>query len=187
MGAVGRPARTSRMARSKRLKVFRTAVGFHDAYVAAPSRKAALAAWGASNDLFAIGAAEQVDDPKLIEEVLARPGEVIRRSRGGLAEQIAALPRQKDDPWERKVRKPRSRKPAPPPTRERLEGAEAALKAFETEASAAIAALQEREDALRREREALEKWHRASADKLEARLAKEKERYEIALARWREL
>ena len=35
------------MARTGRLKVFRTSIGFHDAYVAAPSRKAALEAWGA--------------------------------------------------------------------------------------------------------------------------------------------
>jgi hypothetical protein len=28
-----------------KLKVFRTPIGFHDAYVAAPSKKAALAAW----------------------------------------------------------------------------------------------------------------------------------------------
>ncbi len=32
---------------ARKLKVFRTPAGFHDAYVAAPSRKAALAAWGA--------------------------------------------------------------------------------------------------------------------------------------------
>ena len=35
-----------------KLKVFRTAIGFHDAYVASPSRAAALRAWGADTDLF---------------------------------------------------------------------------------------------------------------------------------------
>ena len=29
-----------------KLKVYRTPIGFHDAYVAAPSQKAALDAWG---------------------------------------------------------------------------------------------------------------------------------------------
>ena len=38
-----------------KLKVFRTPIGFHDAYVAAPSRAAALRAWGADTDLFSTG------------------------------------------------------------------------------------------------------------------------------------
>jgi len=75
-----------------KLKVFRTPIGFHDAYVAAPSRKAALAAWGADADLFARGVAELVTDPKLMAEPLEKPGEVIRRVRGTAAEHIAALP-----------------------------------------------------------------------------------------------
>ena len=47
--------------RKRRLKVFRTAIGFHDAYVAAPSRKAALEAWGTDKDLFARGVARLLD------------------------------------------------------------------------------------------------------------------------------
>jgi len=42
----------------KKLKVFRAVSGFHDAYVAAPSRAAALQAWGATTDLFVRGAAD---------------------------------------------------------------------------------------------------------------------------------
>lgn len=34
------------MPRKQKLKVYRTPIGFHDAYVAAPSQKAALKAWG---------------------------------------------------------------------------------------------------------------------------------------------
>ena len=56
------------MARTPRLKVYRMPIGFHDAYVAAPSRKAALAAWGSDADLFARGVAEQVDDPDLARD-----------------------------------------------------------------------------------------------------------------------
>lgn len=48
------------MVAARKLKVFRTSIGFHDAYVSAPSRKAALEAWGAGKDLFAIGSAELV-------------------------------------------------------------------------------------------------------------------------------
>jgi hypothetical protein len=36
------------MPRAAKLKVFRTPIGFHDAYVAAPSQKAALEAWEAT-------------------------------------------------------------------------------------------------------------------------------------------
>jgi hypothetical protein len=68
--------------RKQKLKVFRTPIGFHDAYIAAPSRKAALEAWGSTTDLFSAGIAEQVTDPKLTKEMLKRPGEVIRRPRG---------------------------------------------------------------------------------------------------------
>ena len=41
------------MPAARKLQVFRTAIGFDDALVAAPSRKAALTAWGAEKDLFA--------------------------------------------------------------------------------------------------------------------------------------
>jgi hypothetical protein len=40
---------------ARALKVFRTPIGFHDDYVAASSRKAALEAWGGDADLFACG------------------------------------------------------------------------------------------------------------------------------------
>lgn len=75
----------------RKLKVFRTPIGFHDAYVAAPSQKAAPEAWGSDSNLFARGSAEQVTDPKLTKEPLERPGQVVRRSRGSEAEQIRAL------------------------------------------------------------------------------------------------
>src|SRR5690349_23365485 len=81
------------MARKQKLKVFRTPIGFHDAYVAAPSQKAALEAWGADSNLFAPGSAELVEDPELTREPLAQPGQVIRRLRGTLAEHVAALPK----------------------------------------------------------------------------------------------
>ena len=50
------------------LKVYRTPIGFHDAYVAAPSQKAALQAWGSDANLFARGVAELVTDPALTAE-----------------------------------------------------------------------------------------------------------------------
>ena len=87
-----------RMARKSKLKVYRTPIGFHDAYVAAPSQKAALAAWGSDADLFARGIAEVVSDEELSREPFANPGKVIRRLRGTAEEQLAALPAIKPKP-----------------------------------------------------------------------------------------
>lgn len=64
-----------------KLKVYRTPAGFHDAYVAATSQKAALAAWGSDANLFARGIAEEVTDPALMAAPLDHPGEVIRVAR----------------------------------------------------------------------------------------------------------
>ena len=80
----------------RKLRVFRTPIGFHDAYVATPTKKAALEAWGTDANLFARGTAEEVTDPKLTAAPLERPGEVIRVSRGDLSAQLKALgPRKK--------------------------------------------------------------------------------------------
>jgi len=112
---------------ARALKVFRTAAGFHDAYVAAPSRKAALQAWGADVDLFARGIAEQVTDPKLTAAPLKKPGEVVMISRGGLADQLKAIgPGKKKAPA--KAERP-APMPAKPPSRAKLDKAEAALEA----------------------------------------------------------
>ncbi len=77
---------------ARKMKVFRTPIGFHDAYVAAPSQKAALQAWGADADLFARGMAEEVTDATLMKEPLTHPGQVVRKIRGTMDEHMAALP-----------------------------------------------------------------------------------------------
>ncbi|MDB5697670.1 MAG: hypothetical protein JWN69_474, partial [Alphaproteobacteria bacterium] len=91
------------MARSSKLKVFRVPIGFHDAYVAAPSQKAAIQAWGSDRDVFSRGEAEVVTDPKLTAEPLAKPGAVVKRLRGTAAEQLAALPPNRDRSSSRKA------------------------------------------------------------------------------------
>ena len=112
-----------------KLKVYRTPIGFHDAYVAAPSQKAALKAWGADADLFARGVAEVVTDESLLAEPLARPGEVVKRLRGSAAEQLAAAPPVRREPA--KVA-PAKRVPAvPKPDRADVEAAEQALATAE--------------------------------------------------------
>lgn len=73
-----------------KLKVYVTPAGFDDAYVAASSQKAALAAWGAEPDLFQRGVAAVVTDPKLMKAPLAAPGEVVRVPRGTRAAHLKA-------------------------------------------------------------------------------------------------
>ena len=104
----GRAFRSRAMAK---LKVFRTSSGFHDSYVAAPSRAAALRAWGANTDLFAMGAAEQVTDAKLMAEPLAQPGAIVKRSRGTAGEHMSAAASPKTEARKAEAKPPRPRKP----------------------------------------------------------------------------
>ena len=201
---------------ARTLKVFRTPIGFHDAYVAAPSQKAALEAWGSDANLFARGAAEQVTDADLMREPLAHPGKVIRRPRGTAAEHLAALPRDKPRSSGPKVERKastqssrtrgrppngiRSRPNAPTgskapaktshhkprPSRKRLDAAEQALTGAHAAREAAIAEIRRRERALQAERRALERRHDAQIAKKEAMVAEAKEDYRVAMDRWRD-
>ncbi len=197
------------MARAGKLKVYRTAAGFHDAYVAAPSQKAALAAWGSDHDLFARGIAELVTDADLSAEPLASPGVVIKRSRGTTAEQIAALParapatsRKVDAPDEEEGGPRRSRakvaptptpaaapkpkpKPKPKPSRRALEAAEEAFEACESEFRRTLRKIADREAALARERRELERSRDRAVEKARAAVEDEKQRYDDALAEWK--
>lgn len=165
------------------LKVYRTPIGFHDAYVAAPNRKAALKAWGSDADLFARGVADVVTDPSLTAEPLARPGEVIRRSRGSVEEQLAALPT--DPPRAAKVKVRPDAKPWPRPDRAALDAAEAA-------SARARAAFVERDRALAAEERAVADRRRALRDE---RVVQEREldeardaaaaAFEATTERWR--
>ncbi|KHL26530.1 hypothetical protein PK98_09035 [Croceibacterium mercuriale] len=179
------------MARQQKLNVFRTPIGFHDAYVAAPSRKAALAAWGSDADLFARGVAELVTDDALSAEPLAHPGKVIRRLRGTAEEQIAALPA---DPSGRKSSpskgtsapppKPEpAPKPAPRPSRDRLDAAERELAATTERQQQELAEIRERQRALDRERRDLETRHERERQVVGQALEKERKLYAQKLAR----
>ncbi|HEY0625460.1 MAG TPA: hypothetical protein VGD10_01880 [Allosphingosinicella sp.] len=185
------------MPANQKLKVFRTPIGFHDAYVAAPSQKAAIEAWGTDKDVFARGQAELVTDPALAAEPLASPGTVIKRLRGTAAEQIAALgdtpppPRRKAAEEAEAAPAPPKAKPKPPPrpkpkpSRAALDEAEAALTEAEARQKQGLNDLAQREAALARERRALEK---AQADET-AGLARARDKaeaaYRDAMRRWR--
>ncbi|MGF7154976.1 hypothetical protein [Novosphingobium gossypii] len=173
------------------LKVFRTAIGFHDAYVAATSRKAALEAWGAATDLFASGSAEPVTDPKLTKTALAQPGVVIRVARGTTAQHLAAAgkrSRRGADASARNAPVPapaaRKQKKTPKPSRASLDRAEAALSRKSEGYAAGLAAIEAKIDALRAEREALRQERDAALRKLEQRRAAEERNYRDALDAW---
>lgn len=180
------------MARKGPLKVFRTSIGFDDAYVAVTSRKAALEAWGADKDLFAMGAAEPVTDPKLTAEPLASPGKVVRKRRGNLREHLSAAGKQAPPPTrkppEREAPRPaktRTAKPRPRPSRDKLDAAEAAVAQVQAQADAESAELESREEALRRERQALAARQRKALAEVEDQRERAKARYDSALERWR--
>ncbi len=194
------------MAKGRKLKVFRTPIGFHDAYVAASSRKGALEAWGSDADLFARGVAEEVTDEALMREPLERPGEVVRRLRGTAEEQFAALPpdaprRKKATADEDKSDVERSRatvssrsrpktvpppKPKPRPSRDLLDEAEAALEALDQRQQVKLGTVQERQKALAKERRELERSQARERGAAERHVETLREDHAEALRRWRE-
>ena len=65
-----------------RLKTYVADAGFYEIAVAAPSMKAALAAWGMTHNAFHQGFARQSDDAAVIAAATAAPGMVLRRPLG---------------------------------------------------------------------------------------------------------
>lgn len=180
------------MPRSAKLKVYRTAVGFHDAYVAAPSMKAALKAWGTDKNLFARGSAELVEDDELAAEPLASPGVVIKRPRGTTADHLASLPPDRAKPAAANVRSKstaaqKKAKPAPKtrPSRAALDTAEDNLAQAEATWRRKYAALAEREAALTRERKAMEQRRSREINKLELAQKEAQHAYDTAIKAWR--
>lgn len=172
--------------RKQKLKVFRTPIGFHDAYVAAPSQKAALEAWGAGTNLFTAGTAEVVTDRKLTEEPLSRPGEVIKRPRGSAKEHMAALGRSepKGQRGEPRAKSTTTDKPKPKPSRASLDRAEAALAGLEKRQAEERGALDREEQMLKKRRQALEEKQRRAMERVTEKRDSVEERYREAMARW---
>lgn len=180
-----------------KLKVFRTSTGFHDAYVATPSQKAALAAWGTDSNLFSQGLAEQVTDEALMADALAQPGVVIKNSRGTEAEHFAALgpmpEKAKPKPAAKAERalppppppKPAKPKPAPRPSRDALDAADTALEQAIARQQAALVSFDKQITMLRAEKRKLEAKHNRERADLEKQAQQERERYDAALEKWR--
>lgn len=176
------------MARKQALKVFRTPIGFHDAYVAAPSQKAALAAWGSSADLFARGVAERVTNEALMREPLASPGKIVRRLREGDADALAEgdTPKRKKPAGKTKAKPPAKRRPdpGPRPSRADLASAEEALDQLRSQQEHEEADLRDREKAIERERRDLDRSHQRDLAAAEATVEQARRDHSAALDRW---
>lgn len=169
----------------RKLKVFRTPIGFHDAYVAAPTQKAALEAWGAGSNLFARGTAEQVTDPELTAAPLERPGEVVRVSRGDLAAQLKALgPRKKKTAETGKPAKKARAKRKPPPRRDKVDAAEAALEEAAKQHAQEACKLEEERDRIERQLDALRAKQGKEITRLERARDRARDAYREALEKW---
>jgi len=156
-----------------KLKVFCATSGFHDSIVAAPSRPAALKAWGARTDLFSMGVAKQVTDPQIVEKALARPGQVIRLRRSG------------DDAGSPAPKKAASRKPpARPPSRAKLAAAEKRLEELASKQAREREAVEREMETLERKRAQLDKRHAKARREADEKLGDARQAYEDALARW---
>ncbi|WP_267381093.1 hypothetical protein [Sphingomonas sp. GC_Shp_6] len=187
--------------RVPKLKVYRTPIGFHDAYVAASSQKAALQAWGSDADLFARGIAEVVTDEALTTEPLASPGVVIRKLRGTADEQLEAakMPkregaRSRDDQDEESDQRRRSRSavtpkaaepPRPPlPNRAALDAAEKAIEEARSRHDDDDRQWRKRQEALDRERRQIDAAHEEEVGHLTEDVDRLRRAYDKAMRLW---
>jgi hypothetical protein len=167
-----------------RLKVFAARLGFFDTAVAAPSQKAALAAWGVHQDLFKDGAAAVTDDPAA-QAALDRPGVVLRRMAGstGPYEETPTVSGEGLIPAASKPAGKRAApppKPKPPPDRSVLTAAEKALAEEERARTAALNELEDRRRALEQEAERVAADHARRLERLTFALRKAEADYRRA-------
>lgn len=173
------------------LKVFRTPIGFHDAYVAVATKKAAVEAWGSDKDIFRRGEAEEVTDPELIEKPLASPGVVIKRLRGTEAEQMAALgsaETAQHTGTKRAGTRDKSgvaKKPRPRPSRKTLKAAGDVLAEAESRHADRLKDLSAKQAQLARQRRKAEEAKAKEIERLSEKRDKAEATYQEAMRRWR--
>ena len=136
----------------RKLKTYVTDLGFFQLAVAAPSMKAALAAWGLTHNVFQQGLAKETKDARIVAAAQAETGPVLRRPVGptGALRKDAELPKVKA------AKKPKAEKPK----------INKVAKAAQARLSRGIAGHQKRIEALEETR-----------DQLDARFAREKDRW----------
>jgi len=168
------------------LKVFQAHLGFFDTVVAVPSKKAALEAWGSSQDLFHTGLAFPAEDKDAIRAALSKPGIVLKRPAGSRDSFTAepGLPEVKTQPKKPapKPPPPRERKPAPePPDRSELDASEKALARLKDEMKSSALEFARRKKDLASEQQDARSGFRARERELEQQLAKAKRNYARAV------
>jgi hypothetical protein len=155
----------------RKLTVFQAQLGFYDTVVAAPSRAAALRAWGIWQDLFASGEARETTDAAAVAAATAQPETPLRRAVGStepFALEPTSLPKVPDAPKKAAVKPVAKAKPnapaTPPADRSKLNAAEKAVRALD-ESRKVEEDLRHEEDELKARKEA------AQAAYVEARKA----------------
>jgi hypothetical protein len=119
----------------RKLKVFQAQFGFYDTVVAAPSKAAALRAWGTRQNLFASGEATVTTDEAAIAAATAHPETPLRRAVGSkdlFALEPISLPKVPDAPKTAAVKpapkpRPEAAPARPPADRSKLDAAEKTL------------------------------------------------------------
>ncbi|MDF0495074.1 cell envelope biogenesis protein TolA [Bradyrhizobium yuanmingense] len=160
---------------AKKLKTYQTSLGFYDQAIAAPSMKAALAAWGASSNLFHQGVARETDDPDVVAATMAKPGVVLRRPVGsdGPFTESAELPTDLGEGEAKPKRKSKSKAESKPTSKKRpARTARHASREIDDAAARKAAAAFEKE----------ERRRKAARAKEEAARAKERARRDKAVA-----
>ena len=144
-----------------KLKVFVTSDGLTDYVVATTSRPKALAAWGVHQDLFATGAAHEVDDPALVEAARAQPDEVLQRPAGSAATTLKSI----------KAAKPKKKEPSQAAVK-KVADLEAELEALEDRWAEQMASLEAARAELDRREEREQAAYEGERSKVSERLAK---------------
>jgi hypothetical protein len=145
----------------RKLKVFQAQFGFYDTVVAAPSRAAALKAWGTRQNLFASGDAKVVTDEAAVAAATAHPETPLQRAVGSsdpFKLKPTGLPKIPDAPRPqagKPVLKRASSAPAKPPAdRSKLNAAEKTLHDLDERRKREDTDLQRRQDDLDAQRAA---------------------------------
>jgi hypothetical protein len=187
---------------ARALKTFQAHLGFYDTVVAAPSRAAALKAWGSRQNLFRDGQAKETRDPQAIAAATAKPGVVLRRPVGSNAAfsetpdlpKVPGRPKLKlvhpatgDVPPKKDVAQkkdvPQQERQRPPPDRKPIERAEKALAKLRDDEREAMAEMEARKAELDKDEQRLRGDFRRRREAAEKALAQARQAYQQALRR----
>jgi hypothetical protein len=176
---------------ARALKTFQAHLGFYDTVVAAPSRAAALKAWGSRQNLFRDGQAKETKDPQAVAAATAKPGVVLRRPVGsnGPFSENPDLPKVSAQPKLKLVHsakteaapKKKAAPERPPPDRRPIERAEKALAKLREDERRALAEMDARKAALDKEEQRVRSEFRRRREAAEKALAQARVAYQQAL------